>query len=65
MGGNSVQRYNIFMICASFLKEKVFNNYTKLSKIKMQVAKYKQLAFSKKSKSFPKRKSYQQLTFSI
>ena len=53
-GGKSVQRYYIFMNCASFLQEKVFNNYIKLSKTKMQVAYLQELAFFKKLKSFPK-----------
>ena len=53
------------MICANILTQKVINNHTKLSKTKMQITHNERLAFFSNNKSFPKRKSYQQLMFSI
>jgi hypothetical protein len=53
------------MNCASFLKEKVFNKYTKFSKIKIQIAHNEQFVFLPTSKSFPFWKSCQQVKLFI
>jgi len=44
------------MNCASFLEEKVFNRYAKLSKTKMQTAHYKQFAIFINTQKLSKKK---------
>ena len=51
---NRVQNYYKILNCANFLARKFFNNFTKLSKTKMQIAYFQQFTFYKNIKSCPK-----------